>query len=330
MEMVSIVIPARNEEKHISECIKSILAQDFPSDKIEIIVVDGMSTDKTVEVVNRYVNNYKNIKLVLNPKSITPVALNLGIINSIGEIVIILGAHSYIDENFVKNNVRNLEKDEVSCSGGVVRYLEEDYVTRCISLATSCPFGIGNALYRYTTKEQYVDTVPFAAYKKSIFNKIGFFDEELVRNQDDELNYRVVKSGGKILLSPDIIFYYYSRSSLRKLWSQYRQYGYWKVRVIQKHKRPASLRHLVPMIFVLSLSITLLLGFFHPLFRYSFFVISIIYLIGDLFFSTALATKNSFLDIFCLPIIFPILHIGYGAGFIQGIVRFILVKRRFV
>lgn len=321
---VSIIIPVRNEEKFISKCIESILNQTYPQKLIEIIIVDGISTDKTIEVVAGYEKKFENIKIIKNEKKVTPVAMNLGIKSSKSEIVIILGAHSFIDKDFVKNNVRNLIERNVDCSGGVVKFIDSSFLTNCIGLATSCLFGAGNALFRYSKEEKYVDTVPFGAYKKSTIEKIGYFDEELIRNQDDELNYRVTEAGGKILLSPDIISHYFSRSSLKKLWKQYYQYGFWKVRVIQKHKKPASLRHLVPAAFTLSIFINTILGIFLWPFRYLLLLICLSYLFFDLFFSIKLSLKNGFKYFFHLTIIFPILHFSYGVGFINGFINFYL------
>lgn len=326
MNKVSIIIPARNEEKYISKCLDSVLQQSYSQDLIEIIVIDGMSTDNTESIVRQYMEKYKNIKLLFNERSVTPVSMNIGIKNSTGDITIIFGAHSFMDEHFVKNNVRNLLNNNVDCSGGVVKFINEGFMTKCIALATSCTFGAGNALYRYTDVEQYVDTVPFGAYKKHTLDIVGYFDEELVRNQDDELNFRVTENGGKILLSPDIISFYYSRSSLKKLWLQYKQYGFWKVRVIQKHKRPAALRHLVPVLFLLTLLVTGFAGIFSDIFRGLFYFVMASYLTVDILYSFKVSLKNEFSTMKCLPIIFPIIHIGYGYGFMLGIINFYMLK----
>jgi GT2 family glycosyltransferase len=189
------------------------------------------------------------------------------------------------------------------------------------------PFGVGNALFRYSSTEEMVDTVAFGAYRRSIFEKIGLFDEEFVRNQDDELNFRITKSGGKILLSPDIVSHYYTRGSFSKLWRQYFQYGFWKVRVIQKHKRPASLRHLVPMLFVLSLISGAVLSIFFPLFRY----LSLLLLLTYTVFASAFAVKASkgtMQHVFSVIWSFVILHISYGLGFLNGIFAFYVTRNK--
>jgi GT2 family glycosyltransferase len=186
----------------------------------------------------------------------------------------------------------------------------------------SCPFGVGNAKFRYSNEETYVDTLAFGAYKKDIFDKIGLFDEELVRNQDDEFNLRLTRSGGKILLTPSIKSYYYSRSSLKKLWKQYFQYGYWKVRVIQKHKIPSSLRQLVPATFVSILGILSIASLFN---KYAIYILGFIlglYLLSSIIFSMISCKSKDKKFMIVLPLIFLILHLSYGLGFLNGILDF--------
>lgn len=327
MKKVSIIIPCRNEEKYIQKCIASILQQDYDIDKIEIVVVDGMSEDKTRDVVTEIKqSSNRNIKLIENIKKITPYALNLGIKGSSGDVVIILGAHSYIDKDFVKNNVRNLYDKNYECSGGVIETINENFMGQVISSAMSCPFGVGNALFRYSTKEQEVDTVPFAAYKREVFDKIGYFDEQLVRNQDDEFNLRLSNSGGKVLLSPDIKSYYYSRSSMKKLWKQYFQYGFWKVRVIQKHNKPASIRHLIPLLFVVSLVAGTVLSFFSKIIGGLFLLEIALYLLISLVF--AFKIGKGIKQKVIMPLVFFILHFSYGTGFLMGIFNFYIKQSK--
>ena len=194
-----------------------------------------------------------------------------------------------------------------------------------ISLAMSSPFGVGNALFRYAQEETYVDTVAFGAYRREVLEKIGYFDEELVRNQDDELNFRVIKNGYKILLSPKVKSKYYARSSFTKLWRQYFQYGFWKVRVMQKHGRTASLRHLVPAAFVALNIFGLILGAFSKTILFLWLAEVITYLIFAVVSSFKLSRNDK--DIFKYIItIFPILHISYGIGFINGLFNFYIFK----
>ncbi|NFF78268.1 glycosyltransferase family 2 protein [Clostridium sporogenes] len=325
---VSVVIPCKNEVGYIEKCLNSFVNQNYPKELYEVLVCDGISTDGTQDIVKRYEENYKNVKLVLNEGITAPKGMNLGIKNSTADVIIIFGAHAYADEDFIKKNIEFLSKDSnIGCVGGPIETLNNSNKGKAIALAMSSPFGVGNALFRYAKKETFVDTVAFGAYRRSVLDEIGYFDEELVRNQDDEINYRVVKNGYKILLSPEIKSSYYSRDSLKKLWRQYFQYGFWKVKVMQKHGKTASIRHLVPMSFVLTNILGFLLGmFFKPIFI--LWVIELLtYLLSDLIFSYRVS-KDEKGVLKYIPIIFPILHISYGLGFLQGLLAFYVMKSK--
>lgn len=285
-----------------------------------------MSTDDTRNIIKRIQKDNKNVILLENKGYTAPKGMNLGIRYSNSEIIIIFGAHAYADKDFVKESVKALEREGVGCAGGLITTVNETTKGAAIAEGMSCPFGVGNALFRFAEKECFVDTVGFGAYKKDLLNEIGYFDDELVRNQDDELNYRVVKSGAKILLSPKIKSTYYGRSDFKKLWRQYFQYGFWKVRVIQKHKKPAALRHLIPMMFVLFLFGGGLLSAFFSILRIPYAVILSLYILLDLIFSFKISAKNSFKYFGYLIITFPILHISYGIGFLLGLINFYVFK----
>lgn len=325
---VSVVIPCRNEKDYIGKCIDSFLVQTYPKELFEVIICDGMSNDGTREVMNKYEKENENVRIINNMELTAPKAMNLGIKNSTADIIIIFGAHAYADKDFIKNNVQMINKDsQVACVGGPIETINSSIKGKAIALAMSSPFGVGNALFRYAKKEIYVDTVAFGAYKRSILDKIGYFDDELVRNQDDEINFRVIKNGYKILLSPLIKSYYYSRDSLKKLWKQYFQYGFWKVRVIQKHGKTASLRHLVPLVFVLTNILGLIFSVFFKPIRVLWLLEIFLYLICNIAFSFKLCRdENKALKY--VPIIFPILHISYGLGFLEGLISFYIFKSK--
>lgn len=325
---VSIVIPCRNEETYIEQCLQSMVKQSYGIENIEILVCDGYSNDRTQEIIKDLSDKYNQIKLVLNEKRVAPSAMNLGIKQATGSIIIIFGAHAYMDKDYVKNCVKKLEDDDaLACVGGKIINISENGTAKAISLAMSSPFGVGNALFRFSDKEQYVDTVAFGAYKKKVFDEVGLFDEEFVRNQDDELNFRVTESGNKILLSPDIISHYYTRGSFSKLWRQYYQYGFWKVRVIQKHKKPASIRHLIPLFFVLTLGLGIVLSPFLKIIRYLLLLEVLAYFLGALIFSVK-ACKNQCKYIPKVMLTFLILHLSYGIGFLEGIFVFLIFKSK--
>lgn len=319
---VSIIIPCRNEELYIGQCVESFLNQTYPKELIKIVIADGMSTDTTREIIKRYQEEHSNIILIDNFELTAPTGMNKGIRATDSDIVIIFGAHAYADKDFVLENVKILNDESIGCSGGPITTISDGIVGTAIANAMSCPFGVGNALFRFSDKEVFVDTVAFGAYRRTLLEKIGLFDEQLVRNQDDELNFRVIKSGKKILLSPKVKSTYYSRGSLKKLYKQYFQYGFWKVRVIQKHKRPASIRHLVPVMFVLYLILGLILSIFSTTIRNIFLLILALYIILDIIFSKKCSKDDGVKCFIYNTMIFPILHVSYGVGFLLGIINF--------
>jgi glycosyltransferase involved in cell wall biosynthesis len=330
LSTVSIVIPCRNEEKFIGKCLDSVIASDFPKNNLEVLVVDGMSNDGTRELIIRYSQKYPFIKLLNNNRKITPVAMNVGIKESIGNYIIILSSHSKIDKNFLRTNIENIKKSTVGCVGGILvtHPANNAHLSKTIAMALSHPFGVGNSYFRIGLKEpRYVDTVPFGCYKREVFDNIGLFDEDLVRNQDDELNLRLIKTGGKILLIPDIVSFYHARDSLSKLWKMYYQYGYFKPLVVQKIGTVLTWRQLIPTFFVSSLVTSGILSLIIQPIILVFFLIISLYLLANVTFSFSLA-KNKGLKFFVtLPIVFATLHLSYGTGYLKGIWVFILLKK---
>ncbi|CAM2757653.1 glycosyltransferase family 2 protein [Hathewaya histolytica] len=326
-ETVTVVIPSRNEENFIGKCLDSFMSQSYPKELMEVFVCDGMSGDKTREIVNEYSKKYGNVFLIDNPGLSAPKGMNEGIKKSKSDIVIIFGAHAHADVDFVKNNVLALQNNEIGCSGGPIKTVSTSLKGEAISEAMSSPFGVGNALFRYATERAYVDTVAFGAYRKGVLDSIGYFDEELVRNQDDELNFRVTKNNYKIILDPDIKSTYYSRASLKKLWKQYYQYGFWKVRVMQKHGKTSSIRHLIPLAFVTTNMIGALGSFFCKPIRMLWILELLLYFTLDIIFSVK-KSKGNIKILGYLFIIFPILHLSYGIGFLEGLITFYLLKSK--
>lgn len=324
-KFVSIVIPCRNEENYIEKCVDSMVNQSYGIENIEVLVVDGMSTDSTQDIIKKYSEKVQNVKLVINEKKVAPVAMNLGIKRSKGDIVIIFGAHSYMDKDYVKNSVEKLKDNNVAVVGGRIINISENNLSEAISLSMGSPFGVGNALFRYSDKEEFVDTVAFGAYKKEVFDKVGLFDEQFVRNQDDELNFRVSKAGYKMLLSPSIKSHYYTRGSLGKLWKQYYQYGFWKVRVIQKHKRPPAVRHLIPLMFVSGIILGTIVSIFSPILRIAFLGVLALYtLLAGVY--AVKACDKKYKHVPRIMLCFLILHLSYGLGFLEGIFAFYISK----
>lgn len=330
LSFVSVIIPCRNEEGFIGRCINSILKQDYPMKDIEILVVDGRSDDKTREIVSEIAGKYPFIKLLDNEKKIVPTALNTGIKNARGEIIIRMDAHSIYAHDYISKSVKYLKEYDCDNVGGIwiTKPGSDTVIARSIALALSHPFGVGNAYYRIGSPEpRFVDTVPFGCYKREVFQKIGLFDEDLVRNQDDEFNMRLIKSGGKILLVPEIVSHYYARETLSKLWKMYYQYGHFKPLVAQKVGAVLTVRQVVPALFAGSLLMTLLLAVLFKPFIWLFVFILALYAIVNLPISFLIAVKEQIKYFITLPITFATIHLGYGFGYLKGILDFIILGK---
>ncbi|MCW3072812.1 MAG: Succinoglycan biosynthesis protein exoa [Bacteroidetes bacterium] len=323
---VAIVIPCRNEEKYIGLCLDSILKQDYPQELLEVFVCDGKSTDKTIEIVNAYAAKHTTIHYLLNEKQTTPFALNLGIRRSDADVKIILGAHSELYPDYVSNCISAFEMEEnIGCTGGIIENVYENEASEIIGKAMSSGFGVGNAHFRTGAKDGLVDTVAFGAYKKEVFEKIGYFDEELVRNQDDEFNYRLLKNGFRIYLFRAIRCKYYVRASFQKLFRQYFQYGYWKVYVGKKHKAVTTTRQMIPLLFVLYLVFGAVCAAFNKYLGIAYLAGLLVYLLAA--FYSAARISSGFVQTLQLMRCFFILHFSYGWGYFRGIIDFLLLGK---
>ena len=250
---VTVVIPMRNEEHEIGRCLESVLANDFPLESLEILVADGMSSDKSAEIVQEYARKYACIRLLVNPRRIQSAALNIGIGEAKGDIIVRMDAHSTYDGDYISRSVHLLQTTEAINVGGVQKAIGTTYLTRAIALATTSGYGIGDAKFRYARQPLWVDTVYLGAWWKDALESVGGFDESLPVNEDYELNYRLRKSGGKILFSPSVVSSYRVRKSLFGLAKQYARYGYWKVRMLSSHPESIRWRQLIPPGFVIGL-----------------------------------------------------------------------------
>ncbi len=330
---VSIVIPCRNEQKFIGECLDSIIANDYPKDWLEVLVVDGMSEDGTREILQDYANRHTFITLLDNPNKVTPAALNIGISNAKSQIIMRMDAHAVYPVNYISGLINWLTKGGADNVGGVCRTLPSDEtpMANAIATALSHPFGVGNAYFRIGVKEpRWVDTVPFGCYRREVFDRIGLFDEELVRNQDDEFNLRLLKGGGRILLAPDIVSYYYARDSLRKLWQMYYQYGYFKPLVVRKVGGILTIRQVIPAMFVLGLLTSGSLAFWTAYGGWILYALISAYIVADLGASISVGFQRGIRCALIIPVVFPVLHLSHGLGFLKGVLDFFILgnKRR--
>ena len=325
LPLVSIIIPCRNEEKFIERCLSSLIKQDYPKENLEILVVDGMSEDKTREVVKNYTKKYPFVKLLENPQKFTPFALNLGVKNSKGEIIMLAGAHAVYEKAYISKCLKYLQEYNTDNVGGVLKTIlrEDTLMAKAIALSLSHPFGAGSSYYRLgSSKPRWVDTVFGGCYKREVFEKIGFFDERLIRSQDIEFNKRLKKAGGKILLFPDIISYYYPSANLKDFLKHNFLDGIWVTYPLKFKIKVFSSRHLIPLFFVSSLIGLILLSFFSKIFLSLFLTVIFFYLLVSSLLSLQIAKKEKdFRYLFLMPIIFASRHLGYGLGSLWGLIK---------
>lgn len=321
--LISIVIPCRNEEKYISRCLDSIIANDYPKERLEVLVVDGMSEDETRAIMERYSQRYPFIRLLDNPKKITPAAMNIGIKNAKGEIIIRMDAHSEYFSNYIYETIRAFEETKADNVGGVriTRPNGKTLIAELISLVTSYPFGVGSAKYRFSDRGSFVDTVPNGAFKKELFSKIGYFNEILVRNQDNEFNARITQNGGKIFLSPSIKSYYYNQATLSGLLKQAIKTGMWNVLTVKINSNAFRWRHFIPFIFVTSFFLMGFLALFSSAVQFAFLCLIGLYLSVAGISSLQIGIKSRLIYAGILPGVFFLYHLYYGFGTWVGLFK---------
>ena len=326
---ISIISPCRNERGPIAGFVQSLLAQELPSPcELEVLIADGMSDDGTREILDELARRQPSLRIVSNPGRIVSTGLNAALRAARGDVIVRMDAHTIYDPDYVRRCVETLERTGADNVGGPWRAAGRSYLQRAIALVSHSPFSSGGGRSHAVDYEGEVDTVYLGCWRKEVFDRVGLFDEELVRNQDDELNLRIVRAGGRVWQSPSIRSCYYPRSSLANLFSQYKQYGYWKVRVIQKHTLPASIRHLVPGAFVLGLMVLALLALFWSPARSILTLALGAYAAANLAASLHVCvTAGTFRYLPVIPIVFAGYHFGYGYGFLRGVVDFLLLRR---
>jgi len=325
LSSVSIIVPCRNEALHIDAFCESLRAQQLDACQIvDVIVADGMSNDGTRERLADWQSLWKSLRVIDNHRHIVSAGLNLAIARARGEFVIRMDVHTMYDPTYVSECVRVLRETGANCVGGAWRPLEESGLQQAIALAFKSPFGSGGALSRRADYSGPVDTVYLGAWRRDELVRLGGFDESLVRNQDDELNLRIARSGGVIWQSSRIRSSYAPRASLRALFFQFYQYGYWKVAVIAKHGWPASPRHLAPFGLVAAVA---LLGLMSPLAypaRIGVSLLIMVYVSAVLVAAWAAGEPRTVLNVARALIC---MHWGYGVGFARGLIDFLLFRR---
>lgn len=252
--MVSIIVAARNEEHHLGACLEALLAQDYPLERLEILVMDGRSTDRTRETAARYVGGDGRVRLLDNPEQVAATAFNHGIRAARGTYVGVMSGHAIPAPDYVTRAVRALHQTGAWAVGGKIVRRSRTPIQRGIALATSSPYGVGNAAHNYASTAQAAETVFPGMWPREVFERVGWFNPSLVRNQDDEFSYRIRRAGGLVWYDPAIRVAYEPRSTLEAVFSQYRQYGYWRVRVVEMHPGALRFRQLVPAIWLLGVA----------------------------------------------------------------------------
>ncbi len=322
--LVTVIMPVRSEADFIAGSLGAVLAQDYPADRFEVLVADGVSTDDTRVIVASLAEAHPHIALrvIDNPGQIVATGFNLALAQAAGEIIVRVDGHTVIAPEYVSECVAALAHSQADNVGGPMVPVGQGRFGEAAALATSSPFGVGGGRFHYSEREEWVDTVYLGAWPRAVFERVGPFDETFVRNQDDEFNYRLLSHGGRILLSPRIRSWYFNRTTLASLWRQYFQYGCWKVRVMQKHPRQMRPRHFVPPAFAAAVVGGALLAPFVPTARLAWLLVLAAYGLANLAASLWAARRGGWRHLPLLPVAFAALHLSYGLGFIAGLARF--------
>ena len=324
---VSVIMPCRNEARYIGPVLEAILQQKEPPGGFEILVADGLSSDGTRDRVLAMAQRDHRIRLVDNPDRFTPHGLNAAIAAARGDIIVRMDAHTAYAPDYVVRCVETLLARKADNVGGPWVARGKGYLSRAIAAAFQSAFAVGGARGHRLHYEGPVDTVYLGCWRKEAFAKFGAFDEELVRNQDDEHNLRITRHGGVVWQTPAIRSWYVPRRSLYALFRQYFQYGYWKVRVIQKQHLPASIRHVVPGAFVATLLACLAGAYFYPPVAWLGGGLVACYLLCVALASVVTGAGSEWKLIPVLPLVFPAYHFGYGLGFLRGVLDFVVIRR---
>ena len=315
---ISVIVPVYNEEKYLDACVLSMLEQDYPKELMEWIFVDGMSNDETPAMLEGYRQQYPDLIYVLkNPNKTVPYAMNLGILQAKGQYIIRLDAHAEYAADYFSKCVQLLEETGADNVGGVMETKSRTAQGAVIAKMLSSKFGVGDSQFRTNGADGYVDTVPFGAFRREIFEQVGLYDERLTRNQDSELNYRIIHHGGKIYLSNQIKLAYYCRDSFGGIMRMAQTNGKWNIITSKLCPGAMRLRHFIPCFFVLSLFVMPILSILWRPFLGLFLLELAAYLVLDVLFSVRSASGA--LEVLYLMGLFPAFHICYGWGSIQGI-----------
>ncbi len=330
LPQVSIVIPVRNEHHYIRHCLDSVLSQDYPKDLMEILLCLGPSEDDTESIILEYCKRDDRIHLLHNPNGTISCGLNIGIRAASGPYIVRMDAHTEFAKNYVSSCIRVILRTGAANVGGPTAVSGKTPIQRAVASAYSSPFALGGGKQHIDAYEGESDTVSYGTFLKTTAESVGLFDENLILNEDDDFNFRIAESGGKIWISPEIKSCYYPRDTYQGLVKQYYGYGLWKPAVIAKHHKPARLSHLVPAAFVTFLTLGGIASLLSKHCRRLYALVMTLYLVLDAKASFAHAYRNTEDGIrhnFRLMLIHFLLHVSYGVGFIRGVIRFMICPK---
>ncbi|ERK56231.1 glycosyltransferase, group 2 family protein [Gemella bergeri ATCC 700627] len=321
--LVSVVISAYNEENYLPGLIEDLKQQTYEKKNIEIVFINAMSTDNTVKILEEFRNNnteFKNIKIIDNPKKVQPCGFNLGVKHSVGDVILKIDAHSKITKDFIENNVAIIKTGEYICGGRRPTIVEaKDNFSKTLHLVEENMFGSSIANYRKSYSDAYVNSIFHGMYKREVFDKVGLMDERLIRTEDNELHYRLRKYGYKIRYSNKILSYQYMRPTLKKMIRQKYMNGYWIGLTSHVVPKCLSIFHFVPFVFVVAIIVSLLV------LPWTWLLLELlmgVYLFFTIIITVATILTNKFnLTLLLMPIILFLVHISYGLGTLVGLVK---------
>ncbi len=328
--LISVVIPMRNERRHIGRCLTSVLLNDYPTERIEVIVVDGASTDGCKEVVQEFQRNQSNVRLLENPQKVTPFGMNIGLKNARGRYILILSGHSALPSNFLSAAVKCIQEVKADVVGGPALTMPglETFWSKAIACVRSHKFGVGNSRFRTDfTFRGYVECVPFGLYKRETFDQFGVFDEQLTRNQDNELQSRIRSAGGKIYMCPELTATYFADDGLAPLCSKSSQNGLWNTKALLAGCSGISARHFAPAVFVTLLVLGGVGSLVYKPLLVGVWALMLVYFLAAIAASIQIFATKPALHVLVTPLVFFLYHVSYGTG---NVVAFPLVAwRRF-
>jgi succinoglycan biosynthesis protein ExoA len=323
--LVSVIVPCRNERAFIEQAVRTILGNDWPAGRLEVLVVDGMSTDGTRALVGNMAARDPRVKLIDNQGVFTGSAMKIGVAAARGDYIARVDAHAEIPPDYIRTGVDLLEKDPALWAvGGPVDRVATGEGSRLVAAVNSNMFATGNTRVRVGRVQGPVDAVLYPVWRRDVFNRVGEFDASLVRNQDDDFHYRVRRAGGVIYQTQKMRAKYYVRGSVRQFLRQYSQYAFWKVAVVKKHGRFLDWKPLVPPAFFAALALAIVAGFAVPYLWLAGGVLAAAYLCADVAASTAVAVKTGFANFFKALALFPAFHLAYAAGMLAGVWYFFI------